>query len=954
VLRKLIFLLLLNCLVALTAFSQQQRFSVSGKVTDTENDQPMPMVAVGIEELNLWTVTSLEGNFVLKNVPAGKHVVLARCLGYNTKKTEVDVTEETTLDIGLTPTSLALGEVEVVARRGSGIATSSVIGRSAIEHLQASDVTELMQLLPGQLAMNPDLSGVSQLGIREIVGAAGPSTQRPMASLGTGLVVDGAPASNIANMQMLSTATGTGSFQSTAMQGVDMRQFSVDNIESIEVVQGIPGVEEGDVLTGVVRINTIRGSTPLTTRVKADPNIKQASIGKGFNLTGFVGGTLNINADFLQNHTDIRTPYRSYNRINGNLSYNNVFFQQSKPLTFSFSTRYSDSRSLSGHDPDHLREESFLSHDRSLNMTMSGRWALNSAVLTNLNLNLSGSIQRQKNQEIRFRSFSGVSTLAVNTEPGEFEALFLNPRYYSDVTIDGRPYYLNASLSGTRTFEIGPTEHTVRAGVDYRLSGNEGQGSIFDRTRPPDPTSSAGIRPRPFYDIPALNRLALYIAEELTLPLGGTEFELHAGVRFNNIQPDGPFSSSEDLTTLDPRFNARYRILRNREQLVSDLGFRLGFGILSMTPTISHLYPDKSYRDFLSFNYYDPPHALAVVNTIVIEDTRNYDLRPAQNKKYEAGLDIKVGRVDVQLTGYYEKQTDGFGLHRNYYPAVFNRYERLTIPNARPEFVPGVGVTYQNPETGETVIVPSHPDTLLRSYSYPDNTEEMTKYGLEFELDFGRVESLYTSFLLSGAYMHQHRRSTKDYFSTVTSVSDQVVGLYPAGHGGRINQRFVSNLRTVTQIQPLAMVVSLNLQAIWVERVQNTHEDADGNPIVYTLEPTDDVYGDVSQRKYYHPIAVMDLSGNIKPWRPEYADIRPYADLVRFHSNNYHFVPMRYKPAFQVNMRLTKELSRAATISFNVNNVTYYRPLQRIGGRVDNYTRRNQSLYFSGELTIRI
>jgi hypothetical protein len=51
---------------------------------------------------------------------------------------------------------------------------------------------------------------------------------------------------------------------------------------------------------------------------------------------------------------------------------------------------------------------------------------------------------------------------------------------------------------------------------------------------------------------------------------------------------------------------------------------------------------------------------------------------------------------------------------------------------------------------------------------------------------------------------------------------------------------------------------------------------------------------------------------------------------------------------------LTKELSRSATMSFNVNNLTNYRPLQKVKGPVDSYTRRNQGIYFSGELTFKL
>ena len=80
-----------------------------------------------------------------------------------------------------------------------------------------------------------------------------------MASLGTLLIVDGAPVLNDANMQFLKTtsASGTGvtaGFATSASAGTDVRQIAVDNIETIEVVRGIAGVENGDILSGAVKV----------------------------------------------------------------------------------------------------------------------------------------------------------------------------------------------------------------------------------------------------------------------------------------------------------------------------------------------------------------------------------------------------------------------------------------------------------------------------------------------------------------------------------------------------------------------------------------------------------------------------------------------------------------------------------------------------------------------------
>ena len=948
---------LLCSLVFCPVFSQSRqetRHEINGRVIDAEDKTPMPMVAVGIESMNLWTATSLEGYFTIRGLPPGRYQLTIRCLGYNRLQVPIAVPTDSLLSLSLSPSSLAIGEVVVTTQRGAGISTSTTIGRSAIEHLQPSDLSEVMQLLPGQIAMNSNLSTVSQLGIREVSGSTGPGLTR-MASLGTALRIDGAPVSNVANLQTLSTIqdetnTSVQMYRSTAMQGSDMRQLSVDNIESIEVVRGIPGVEEGDALSGVVKVNLIKGRTPLTVRAKVDPNTKQAYMGKGFVLPEGKG-TLNSSLDFAQNHRDIRAPYESYNRLSGYVAYNNTFFRQTKPLNFSFSTMYSDSRSLSQQDPDRIQEEEYLNNERSLRVTSSGNWVLNSALLTNLRVNVSGNIQQQENYQKVFRSFSSIQTLPISFVTGEFEAPYLYPLYYSEVTVDGRPYYFNATVSGTKTFKIGKSRHTLRAGMDYNLSGNNGKGSIYDIYQPPTGT---GFRPRPFNDIPALERIAWYIAEELVLPVGKTFFDLQAGVRLNLIQPDGLFSSSENLKSLDPRINLRYRIFERREGLLNFLSLRFGFGRLSLTPTLAHLYPDKSYRDFSAFNYFDPPNPLAVIYTDVVEDTRNYNLKPAINLKYEAGLNIKLAGIDLELTAYSENMEGGFSHFRTYQPFVVNRYEGLTQSGLSPRYIPGQGVVYNDPVTNDLIVLTTTPDTVFRSYTYPENTLSQVKRGLEFDLDFGRVQALYTSFYLNGAYMNSKTVSTKDYFSTETSVRDEIIGLYQAGQGGRINERFLSQLRTVTYIRPLTMVVSLSLQTIWMEKNRYIHEDENGNPLVYTLEPTNDPYNDVSQRKYYKPVAVLHRDGSITPWIPEYDNLRPYADLIKVYGNTYYFIPNIYKPVFQLNMRLTKELSRSATMSFNVNNLTNYRPLQKVKGPVDSYIRRNQGIYFSGELTFKI
>ena len=91
-----------------------------------------------------------------------------------------------------------------------------------------------------------------------------------MNSLGTLIIRDGAPVSNNANLQTVSPAiTGAGTAlggTSSPAGGVDVRAISTDNIESIEVIRGIPSVEYGDLTSGAVIINSKAGREPFRLR----------------------------------------------------------------------------------------------------------------------------------------------------------------------------------------------------------------------------------------------------------------------------------------------------------------------------------------------------------------------------------------------------------------------------------------------------------------------------------------------------------------------------------------------------------------------------------------------------------------------------------------------------------------------------------------------------------------
>ena len=181
-----------------------------------------------------------------------------------------------------------------------------------------------------------------------------------------------------------------------------------------------------------------------------------------------------------------------------------------------------------------------------------------------------------------------------------------------------------------------------------------------------------------------------------------------------------------------------------------------------------------------------------------------------------------------------------------------------------------------------------------------------------------------------------------------------LVGVYPGGDG-TINKRFNTNLRTITHIKELRMVFTVTTQVIWMEKTWNIYDDEGGNPLLYTKVPTDDIYNDVNQIKYVDPIGYYDLKLVYHAFDPSIATKKPYSDLIRSYTDPRYFVERSYPPTFQINLRLTKEITDRIEFSFYANNLTNYQPLVRIGGLKESYTRsRNQSLYFGAEIRIKI
>ena len=244
---------------------------------------------------------------------------------------------------------------------------------------------------------------------------------------------------------------------------------------------------------------------------------------------------------------------------------------------------------------------------------------------------------------------------------------------------------------------------------------------------------------------------------------------------------------------------------------------------------------------------------------------------------------------------------------------LYNKYQTDGIP-------PG---TKPNPETLNKIAT-----TLPVSYQMPVNNQETQKSGVEFSFDFGKINSMYTSFTFDGAWLHTKRiKSTIPYQFLPpgsTANPDLYFGVYPAGEN-KVSERLNTNLRMVTQIPKLRMIFSTTVQMIWYDMYY--YPEFDEAPIYLT-------YADGSTKEF-----TQEMRTNLA-----------YKHFVIPKNPNLSLREVM-PPLLQTNFRLSKEILENMKLSFYVNNFLNYRP-EYESQRAGSFIRRNPSVYFGAEIKV--
>lgn len=148
-------LLFLFLLVGLQV-SAQEKFTISGYVTDGRSGESMIGAKVYIPSISQGALTNTYGFYSL-TVPAGTYAVEYRATGLNTKTVNIELTKDVRYDIELGTDFQEIQEVEVSAKKGENV-NSTKIGQIELEidkiktlpaFMGEVDVIKTIQLLPG-------------------------------------------------------------------------------------------------------------------------------------------------------------------------------------------------------------------------------------------------------------------------------------------------------------------------------------------------------------------------------------------------------------------------------------------------------------------------------------------------------------------------------------------------------------------------------------------------------------------------------------------------------------------------------------------------------------------------------------------------------------------------------------------------------------------------------------
>lgn len=917
----LLFVLSFNCLQA------REKVSLSGRIVDAAiNGNRLEFAQIILRDSlnsskNYYVLSDKDGKFIFKDLNKSIYTIQVHFMGYKTFKRVINLNSNLSLIVKMEYSDNLLDEVVVVGVESKGATSSTLITREAMDLLQPSSFSDILELLPGGKSYTPSLSNANTIKLREVGGGEDYSTS----SLGTAFMIDGAPISTDANMQYTTgpeIIIGGGgyadSYRSTVNKGVDMRTISTDQIEKVEIVRGIPSVKYGDLTSGLVKIERKKGYNPLEARIKVDGLSKLFAASKGF---AFKDQSINIGLDYLDAKAQPTNNFENYSRITGSARYNLKWMdgtREEASNVIRFNSNFDYARSLDDvkTDPNtgYAPTDSYKSTYNRFSLMNKFIVDFNKSKLFEQFEFISNiSYEMDRIDQTRLVQITRPTPIPNTTETGESDAILLPGKWVSELTVDGRPLSVFLNANATMSFNTYSMNHKFFYGAEYRYDKNFGDGQVYDVKLPPSP--SMGTRPRKYSDIPSGQEISFFVEDRTTLPIGNNILSINAGIRGTSILNLEDSYLMRGRVFIDPRVNLNWRYKHS-----SDFEFNIGGGIGWHTkkPTLNQLYPDWVYVDLVQLNYYHNNPDLRRINLMTYKDKFvNFDLMPAHNRKWEVRFSFDYKQHSFSVNYFQEYMNDGFrsqSTMENTRAYTYKRYDTSNLDSS----------TLSGPPDVNTL--PYVMDTVLYAFSSTTNGSIIDKRGVEFSYSSKRIEAIRTRITVYGAWFKSYYNNSAPILRGASRPAAgkyiEEIGIYEST-GGRMYETFNTNFLFDTYIPSLKILFSTTFQCTWFSSEKSTPYS--GVPYAY-----------ISKDGTVHPYTEKELND-------------PYLQTLKMSVNDSQFEKRTVPFGMNINFKFSKEFKKFMKVSLFVNNILCLYPEYEVNGVK---FKRNRMPYFGAEIKL--
>lgn len=958
----------------------EEVYVISGKVLEEKSNEPVPYATVYIVEQELWNISDENGVFLIPNIQSGKITFVISCLGFVKQNLVFDDISEVpqNLVLYLKKDNLKLNEVVVTAEKMKNeLTTSYMIDRNAMHHVQAVTLTDIMSQLPGNSTSNyQSLISTQNIAIRE------ESSDLDNSEFGTAIEVDGIRLSNNGNF-----GNETGSYD--GINGRIINNISTSNIESVEVVTGLPSVEYGDLTSGLVSIKTKKGRSPYSAEIIIKPKIKSYSLQKGFDLSKN-RGTLNVSLEHTLSFSSRSSPYTTYKRNNVSFTYNREFdfFGKSLLMTSTLSGNVGGFNTES--DPDLFVNTYEKVTDNNIRGGVNFKYLLNLPWITGVELKASVDYSNKETKEKTKEESSSSTALIRSTETGYYIGTDYDDDPDADIVVvgasdsdgwyqtrivDNQPIDYSLMIKEKWSKNFGAVNNHLKIGQAYSSSGNYGRGEYYADMKYTD----SDYREYRYDEQPFVNNIALFAEDKVTFPVFKRELQIQSGLRCDITSIKN--SEYGTVSSLSPRTNIRYELIKNGARAIKNMSVHAGIGDAVKLPSSTILYPKANYSDKLVFSGKSDSitnTSYPAYYTYVSSAVYNPDLKYQRIRKTEIGIDFKTKFAKFSITAYRNKTYHPYKKTSKYSAFTYKYTDNSALDNSAITSDDQVytidqntGVITVSDESGTNSseeLAYSEKTSYISNAFYTNGSSNVLKQGVDWIINFNKIKALNTSVRFDGtfAYYKGLDETLEEDLPYSGSGSDgenyKYIAYYIGGKSsanGKITKKLKTNLTLITHIPKIRLIMTLRVEACFYNSTQMLSEYSGGTRS-YVLDSKSDYIGtdgDIYAGDQYvatYPLYYSSYDDNNETrynfsekfiWASE-NDENLYNDLskmVNKTSYNYYFNKRTYSPYFSANLNITKELSDKISMSFLANNF-----LNNMAQVYNSQTDNEVSLYQSG------